>query len=42
MGFDDRIVMPEGQITFLVNMEGKKEMVTFIVVTSFSPYTVIL
>ena len=42
MGFDGRIVILEGQISLLVNMEGKEVMVTFIVVTSFSSYTVIL
>ena len=42
MGFDGRMVIPEGKVTFLVNMKGKKVMVTFIMVTSFSPYTVIL
>lgn len=42
MGFDGRMVIPEGQISLPVNMEGKEVMVTFIVVTSFSPYTSIL
>ena len=42
MGFDGRMVILEGKITFLVNMKGKKVMVTFIMVTSFSPYTAIL
>ena len=32
----------EGQISLLVNMEGKEVMATFIVVRSFSPYTAIL
>ena len=40
--FDGRVVIPEGQISFLVNMKGKEVMVAFIVVNSFSPYTVIL
>ena len=40
--FDGRVAIPEGQISLLVNMEGKEVMVTFIVVSSFSPYTVIL
>jgi len=35
-------VIPEGQISLPVNMEGKEVMVTFIVVRSFSPYTTIL
>ena len=42
MGFDGCMVIPEGQISLPVNMEGKELMVTFIVVTSFSPYIVIL
>ena len=42
VSFDEREVIPEGQISLPVNMEGKKVMVTFIVVRSFSPYTVIL
>ena len=40
--FVDHMVIPEGQITFPVNMEGKEVMVTFIVVASFSSYMVIL
>ena len=40
--FDGRVVIPEGQISLPVNMEGKEVMVTFIVVRSFSPYTAIL
>ena len=42
VGFDGRMVIPEGQISLPVNMEGKEVMVTFIVVKSFSPYTAIL
>ena len=42
MGFDGRMVIPKGHISLPVNMEGKEVMVTFIVVTSFSPYTMIL
>ena len=42
MGFDGRMVIPEGQISLPVHMEGKEVMVTFIVITSFSPYTAIL
>ncbi|XP_050263882.1 uncharacterized protein LOC126708103 [Quercus robur] len=42
MGFDGRMVILEGQILLLVNMEGKETMVIFIVVASFSPYTEIL
>ena len=40
--FDGRVVTPEGQISLSVNMEGKKVMVTFMIVRSFSPYTVVL
>ena len=36
------MVVPEGQISLPVNMEGNEVMVTFIVVNSFSPYTAIL
>ena len=42
VGFDGRMVAPEGQISLPVNMEGKEVMITFIVVNSFSPCTVIL
>ena len=42
VSFDGRVVIPEDQIFLLVNMEGKEVMVTFIVVSSFSPYTEIL
>jgi len=42
MGFNGRIVILEGQISLLVNMEGEEVVVTFIVVASFSPYTTIL
>ncbi|XP_030939540.1 uncharacterized protein LOC115964345 [Quercus lobata] len=42
VSFDGRAVIPEGQISLSVNMEGKEVMVTFIVVRSFSPYTAIL
>ena len=42
VSFDERVVIPEGQISPLVNMEGKEVTVTFIVVNSFSPYTAIL
>ena len=42
IGFNERMVIPEGQISLLVNMEGKEVMVTFIVVASFSLYTAIL
>ena len=42
VGFDGQMVVPEGQISLLVNMEGNEVMVNFIVVSSFSPYTAIL
>ena len=42
VSFDERVMIPEGQISLLVDMEGKEVMVTFIVVRSFSPYTAIL
>ena len=42
VSFDGRVMIPEGQISLPVNMEGKEVMVTFIVVSSFSPYTKIL
>ena len=42
VSFDGRIVIPQGQISLPVSMEGKEVIVTFIVVNSFSPYTAIL
>ena len=42
VGFDGRMVVPEGKISLLVNTEGKEVMVKFIVVNSFSPYIAIL
>ena len=42
VGFDGRMVAPEGQISLPMNMEGKEVMVTFIAVNSFSLYTAIL
>ena len=42
VSFDMRVGIPQGQISLPVSMEGKEVMVTFIVVNSFSPYTVIL
>ncbi|XP_075665907.1 uncharacterized protein LOC142635669 [Castanea sativa] len=41
MIFDGHVVIPEGQILLPVVMGGREVMVTFIVVTSFSPYTAI-
>ena len=40
--FDGQVVIPEGQISLPVKMEGKEVVVAFIVVVSFSPYTTIL
>ena len=40
--FYGKVVIPEGQISLPVNMEGKEVVVVVIVVASFSPYTVIL
>ena len=42
VGFDGQVVILEGQISLLVNMEGKEVTVAFIIVASFSPYTTIL
>ena len=42
VGFDGKIVTPEGQIKLLVVIEGKEVEVNFIVVNAFSPYTAIL
>ena len=42
VGFDGQVVIPEGQISLPVNMEGKEVTVAFIVVALFSPYTTIL
>ena len=42
VSFDERVVIPQGQISLPVSMEVKEVMVTFIVVNSFSPYTAIL
>ncbi|XP_065622529.1 uncharacterized protein LOC136064553 [Quercus suber] len=42
VGFDGRVVIPEGRISLPVNMEGKEVVVTFIVVNAFSLYMAIL
>ena len=42
VGFDGKVVIPEGQISLSVIMGGKEVAVTFIIVSSFSPYTAIL
>ena len=36
------MIVLEGQISLLVNMEGREVVVAFIVVNLFSPYTAIL
>ncbi|XP_023906537.1 uncharacterized protein LOC112018255 [Quercus suber] len=42
VGFDGKMVAPEGQISLPVNMGGKEVMVSFFEVASYSPYTAIL
>ena len=42
VGFNGRVVILEGQILLPVNMEDKDVVVTFVMITSFSLYTVIL
>ena len=42
VSIDGKVVIPEGQISLPVNMEGKEVMVTFIVVILFSQYIAIL
>ena len=42
VGFDGRVVIPKGQISLPINMEGKEVVVTFIVVSYFSPYMAII
>ena len=42
VSFDGRVVIPQGQISLPISMEGKEVIATFIVVNSFSPYTEIL
>ncbi|XP_065622175.1 uncharacterized protein LOC136064408 [Quercus suber] len=42
VGFDGKVVVPDGQISLPMNMEGRKVVVMFIVISSFSPYTAIL
>ena len=42
VSFDGRVVIPEGQISLLMNMERKEVKVIFIVISSFSPYIAIL
>ena len=40
--FDGTIVTPTRQVTLLVEVGGRKDLVDFIVVHSYSPYTAIL
>jgi len=42
VGFDGKVVIPDGQIFLLVIMGGKEVSVTFTIVSSFYPYTAIL
>ena len=42
VGFNGKVVTPEGQIKLLVVTEGKEVEVNFIVVNAYSPYTAIL
>ncbi|XP_023883684.1 uncharacterized protein LOC111995973 [Quercus suber] len=42
VGFNGKVVVPEGQISLPVNMGSKEVVVKFILVASFSPYTTIL
>ena len=40
--FDGKMVVPKGQIRFLIVAKGKEVMVNFIMVNAFSPYMMIL
>lgn len=42
VGFDGKVVIPEGQISLPVNIEGMEVVVNFIVVKTFLSYTAIL
>ena len=42
VGFNRKVVVPNGQIKLLIMTEGKEVMVNFIVVNNFSRYTMIL
>ena len=42
VGFDGKVVIPEGQISLPMIMGGKEVSVTFTIVSSFSLYTAIL
>lgn len=42
VGFDGKVVVPEGQISLPIMTEGKEVMMNFNLVNAFSPYTTIL
>jgi len=42
VAFDGSIVVPARHVTLPVEVEGRREMVHFIVVHSYSPYTAIV
>ena len=42
IAFDEIVVTSAGQVTLPVEVGGRKELVDFIVVHSYSPYTAIL
>ena len=42
LGFDGKVVTPEGKIKLRVVTEGREVEVNFIVVNAYSPYTAIL
>ena len=42
VGFDRKVVVPEGQISLPIMIEGKEVMANFIVVNAFFPYMTIL
>ena len=42
VGFDGKVVIPEGQISLPVNIKGKEIVVNFIIENTFLPYTAIL
>ena len=42
VGFDGKVVLPEGQIKLSVVIKGKEVEVNFVVVNAFSSYTAIL
>ena len=42
VAFDGTVVMPAGQVTLPVKVGGGKELIDFILVHSYSPYTAIL